>query len=170
MRAVKIKMFPMSYKTKTIALLILAICSQACGILKRNVQSGANAITDRYFIVPMAVSQSLKDASRKIYSNHSLKDGTAVVIETFNVRFFNQIDSFPLQMNNISFYWSGDSVYYKNFNFPKWDINKYADTMRSVFNSSYRISGGTEIQCMSGEYSIKSGEIEKVAEFKPCMQ
>jgi len=160
----------MSYKYKITAVLIAAICFQACGTTKRNLQSGVNSATDRRFIVPMAVSKSLEEASRSIYSNESLRDGTSVSVETFNVKFYNRQDSFPIRMDHISFYRMGDSAYYQHFNFPGWDSNKYADTMRSIFECSYRIPGSTEIKCISGEYSIKSGKIEKIAAFKPCMQ
>lgn len=160
----------MRYKNKITAVLIVAICFQACGTMKRNLQSGINAVTDRRFIVPMAVSQSLEEASRSVYSNESLKDGTSVLVETFNVKFYNRQDSFRIHMVNISFYRMGDSAFYQHFNFPGWDINKYADTMRSVFDYSYRIAGATETKCISGEYSIKSGKIEKITDYKPYMQ
>ena len=159
----------MSYKIKTIALLILTIWLQACAAQK-NLQSGVNAITDRIVIVPTAVAQFVTDVSKKIYSNDSLKDRTPVVIRIFNVTFYNQKDSFQLQFNDISFYFSGDSAYYNNFIFPKWDVNKYADTMRSIIDCSYQIPNKNHNQCISGEYAIKEGKIEKIADYKPCMQ
>jgi hypothetical protein len=159
----------MSYKIKTIAFLILIIWLQACTVRKK-VQSGVNAMTDRVVVVPTAVARFVTDASKKIYSDDSLKDGTSVVIDNFNVKFYNQNDSLQVQMSDMTFYWLKGSLYYKNFIFPKWDINKYADTMRSVFDCSYQIPGKTQVQCISGEYSVKNGKIEKIAEFRPCVQ
>jgi hypothetical protein len=160
----------MSYKSKIIALLVLAICFQACRTMKKNLEAGISATMDRMVIVPAAVARFATDVSKKIYSNDSLKDETSVVIDTFDVKFYNQKDSFQMQINNISFYWLRDSLHYKNFIFPKWDIMKYADTMRGVFDCSYRIPGKDQIQCLSGEYSIINRKIEKIGEFKPCMQ
>lgn len=160
----------MNHKTTIAAILIISVCLQACGTMKRNLESGANSITDRHFIVPAAVSQALEDASKSIYSAESLKDGTWVQIESFNIKFYNQKDSFPLRMNNISFFRKGDSAYYKNFTLPAWDRDKYADTMRSVFECHYRNSSGAEPVCISGAYSIKTGKIEKSEAIKPCMQ
>lgn len=159
----------MSYKTKTITFLILTIWLQACAAPK-NFRSGVNTIMDRITIVPAAVAQFVTDVSKNIYSNDSLKDRTPVMIKTFNVTFYNQKDSFQLQFNDMSFYFSGDSVYYNNFIFPKWDVNKYADTMRSIFDCSYQIPNKNKNQCISGEYAIKKGKIEKIADYKPCMQ
>jgi len=160
----------MNYKSKIIALLVLATCFLACKTMKKNLEAGTNAAIDRMTIVPTAVARMATDVSKKIYANDSLKDGTSVAINTFDIKFSNQKDSFQLQINNMSFFWLRDSVHYENFIIPKWDMMKYADTMRGVFNCSYRIPGKDRIQCLSGEYSIINREMEKIGEFTPCIQ
>jgi len=90
--------------------------------MKKNLETGTNAAIDRMTIVPTAVARMATDVSKKIYANDSLKDGTSVAINTFDIKFSNQKDSFQLQINNMSFFWLRDSVHYENFIIPKWDM------------------------------------------------
>jgi len=42
--------------------------------------------------------------------------------------------------------------------------------MGSIFECSYQIPNKNQIQCLSGEYAIKKGKIEKIAAYKLCTQ
>ncbi|MBS1606019.1 MAG: hypothetical protein JST42_25405 [Bacteroidetes bacterium] len=149
-------------------LMVIAACFSACGTAKRNLQSGVQTGIDRVLAVPAMVSHSLEDAAKTIYVHGGLKDGTTVTIEHFDAEFYGRQDSFPIRMNNIQFYRSGDSVHYENFHFPGWDTRKYADTMRSRYRCSYRVPGSGGAGCLSGAYSVMSGKIERVAAPGPC--
>lgn len=154
---------------KKINLIILITLTQAC-VVKKRLQSGINLVMDRVVIVPVAVTQFLTEASSKIYTIDSLSDKTPVLIKTFDVKLYSNRDSLEFNFKDIKFYFSQDTAHYSNFIFPKWNLYKYADTMRGVVNCFFTTPKSSGIRCLVGTYMIINGTILNQKEYKFCSQ
>jgi hypothetical protein len=152
---------------KRIFWIILIVLSQAC-VAKKRLEPGVNAVMNRATVIPIAVAQFVTEASSKIYSIDTLTDKTTALIKTFDVRFYSKTDSLQLNFKDFKFYYSGDSVYYENFIFPKWDFSKYADTMRSVINCFYTTPRHSEVRCLTGIYIVTNGRVLNHEQYKFC--
>ncbi len=108
------------------------------------------------------------EASRYIYSKDSLKDETLVSIKTFNIQFYSTRDSIDLNFKDIGFSFKSDTLTFVNFVFPKWDLNKYSDTMRSVITCNYITPKHSEIQCIMREYKVVNGQVSSNIDFGTC--
>lgn len=154
---------------KKLILITLILLTQGCAV-KRRLQSGINMVLDRNVVVPVAVTRFLTEASSKIYSIDSLSDKSPVLIKTFDVKFYSTRDSFEFNFKDINFYFLQDTVHYTNFKFPKWDLNKYSDTMKCKVNSIFTTPEYSENRHLTGIYMIINGEISNPMEYKLSLQ
>ena len=154
---------------KKLILIILILITQGC-VVKRKLQSGINMVLDRTVVVPMAVTRFITEASSKIYSIDSLSDNSPVLIKTFDVKFYSTTDSFEFNFKDIKFNFLRDTVHYTNFKFPKWDLNKYSDTMKCMVNCSFASQKHSEIRCLTGKYIITKGVISNPKKYIFCAQ
>lgn len=154
---------------KKLILIILITLTQACAV-KRRLEPGINLAVDRIVVVPVAVTKFLTEASSKIYTIDSLSDKTTVLIKIFDVTFQSNRDSLEFNFRDIKFYFSQDTVHYDNFVFPKWNLNKYYDTMRVIVNCFFSTPKYSETRCLKGTYIILNGKILNQKQYIFCSQ
>jgi len=126
---------------------------------KKSIEEANKLVINPVIGIPAAVAKFFTEASTNIYSKDSLKDETLVLIKVFHIQFYSTRDSIDLNFKDVEFSFKNDTLNLVNFVFPKWDLNKYSDTMRSVITCNYVTQKRPEIQCITREYKLVNGKV-----------
>lgn len=138
-----------------------------CGTIKK-LQSGINMAVDNTVIIPIAVTQFLKDASSEIYLLDKLSDNDTVQLNRFDIKFYNNKDSQVVNLKDIEFYFLKDTVYYNKFEYSKLDLKKYAGTLECFITSYYTTPISPERKCIEAKYKIIDGKISNEKPYGFC--
>jgi|GEM_PF-7019414 len=138
---------------------------QSC-VVKKRVESGVSGAIDRVFVIPLSVSRFVTEAASKIYTLDTLADRTKVLIKSVDIAFYTKSDSLKMNLYNVAFYFSKDSLHYEGFEVPKWNHNKYSNTMNTVVTCLYTTPNHPEVRCLTGVYSITNGRILNEEQYK----
>lgn len=120
-------------------------------------------------IVPLAIAESTVDAADEIYRIDSLPDGTTVTIKKMDFRFTSKTDTFALALNDISFQFKSDTLYFKNLTIPPYNGYVISDTLTSFIACLYQTPKSNTIQCFEGTYLISGTSVVNTDKYKACM-
>lgn len=152
---------------KVILIFIFVAQGYSCSV-NRKLSSTGQIITDRILFIPVASATILKQAATKVYALEELKDNTPVQMKNLYMLFYNQRDTLSFNFDKVTFHFIEDSLIFDEFTFPKWDVQKVADSMQCRINFLFTTTSRSYDKCVAGSFSVVKGIATSVDSLQVC--
>lgn len=152
---------------KVISAVISLFLCYSCGMNKR-FNSTVEEASKGTIITPIAMAQFLTESASEIYSRDTLQDDTEVVIKNLDVVFKSRSGSFKLNMEEVKFHFSNDSLYFNDVTLPIYKGYIGCDSLTSFVRCLYKTPKKEDVRCLHGIYILTKKEISRL-NYQPCL-